>query len=584
MDSRQARCEPLAKVAIIGGGITGAATAISLLQGARTRDRMLDVRVYAGTRNPAANIVPLVLTPDCRSRLSSLGVRVQPGWRTLDIAAIEVCSGPRRERLPCPPAGLWTVDGWPQGHGGHEPVATALIATAEQMGARFIARTAQQVEVQPATQVRGLRPMPGPMPGPTPGLMVVRAQGLGDAFQAVVLATGTEDTLADRFIDGYQPPPSMPAVHARLRYTPCRSLGPQLLRLLLAPLPGVDALYLIPCATSIYALAFGPHCTPADFCQAVMAAARDGHVGEGFELTQLSTTRVPCGAGRRLSDLGRLAVGHAAFGHPFQLGISDAIASCTRASTALLDNGARAAHLERYYVQDGLTDLLTHATAASKALRWLVRAGDRAASAFAHAQARTRWLLPFCGGVLGLNAPLASTLLSSARWAAISEQVMRLFLTAVQPLPPSIPGMEPDLYYVVDDDPAAREALTQLLETHGAQVVAFADELALYCAVARRPPTAILLDVVLTWVDGLRLCEGLKQHPLTRNSRVFVMSGLSRPHIKTRALNAGAEAFLSKPLEPQMLWHVLQQHRLQPGHGPSPQDPSDHPETKRVAL
>ena len=137
------------------------------------------------------------------------------------------------------------------------------------------------------------------------------------------------------------------------------------------------------------------------------------------------------------------------------------------------------------------------------------------------------------------------------------EVVSSWLRTAVEPMPTTVPMLEPDLYYVVDDDPDYREAMTQLLESTGATVVSFSDELALFCAVARRPPTAILLDVVLHWVDGLRLCEGLKQHPLTRNTRVVVMSGLNRPHVRQRAQDAGAEAFLPKPVEPERLLRLL---------------------------
>ncbi len=67
----------------------------------------------------------------------------------------------------------------------------------------------------------------------------------------------------------------------------------------------------------------------------------------------------------------------------------------------------------------------------------------------------------------------------------------------------------------------------------------------------------MLLDVVLNWVDGLRLAEGLKTHPLTRDTQVIVMSGLSRPHVRERALKAGALAFLPKPFDPELLWKVL---------------------------
>lgn len=565
------------RVAIIGGGITGAALACALLQGARARGRTLDVRVYEGSRDGASTLAPLALTPECRSRLAGLGCRILPEWRTVELGAVEVISGARRELFAAPPSGLWVVDGWPADDSGRRMIANALAGTASLHGARFIQRRVDQVEFQPPPppNVKAVRMGAGPL--------VLRSQGVGECFHAVALAGGAESALGDRFFEGYTPAPTLPAAHARLRFASFRPVGPQTARVILAPLPGVDALYLIPCASSFYALAVGPTAAPADLCQAVMAAARDGLLAEGFEVAHLSTTRVPCGAGKRLTAPGRLAVGPAAFGHPLQFGISEALASSMRAAAALLDDGVPGTTLERRYVRDGISELMDESRAGAKAMAWLRHAGEDAGAAFARARAKNRWVVPFNGGVLGLASPTPSALLASARWAGVVHSLRSLFLSAVEPLPPSVPELERDLYYVVDDDPAAREALTQFLESRGAKVVSFADELALYCAVARRPPTAILLDVVLNWVDGLRLCEGLKQHPLTRNSRVFVMSGLNRPHVKARALEAGAEAFFPKPLDPQMLLQVLHQHRVRPGQE-TPRPVATAEETERVAL
>jgi CheY-like chemotaxis protein len=249
-------------------------------------------------------------------------------------------------------------------------------------------------------------------------------------------------------------------------------------------------------------------------------------------------------------------VGAAAFGHPLQLGLSETLASCSRAAVALLDAGLEGPALERRYVREGLSELLEDATAGARSISWLRRAGRRAPQAFLTARNRGSGGMGG-GGVLGLSTPSPLALLSTARWAGIRETMASWVRTTVEPLPTTIPTLEPDLYYIVDDDPDQREAMTQLLESTGAHVVAFADELALFCAVARRPPTAILLDVVLHWVDGLRLCEGLKQHPLTRDTRVVVMSGLNRPHVRQRALDAGAEAFLPKPVDPERLLRQL---------------------------
>jgi CheY-like chemotaxis protein len=537
------------RVAIIGGGIAGAGLAASLLFNGRARGSTLDVRVYESSE-PGTTAPPAVLTPECRSRLAALGCRVAPEWRAHELRGVEIISHGHREVLPSAPGGLWVVDGWPQGQGGLALVREVLAGAATAQGARFISRHVERVENQP--------PAPdAPAAVRKCGPLVVRAQGSGDRFHAVALATGAGPSLGDNFFPGFNPAPTVPAVQARLRHaTPRLNVAP-LARLWLSPLPTVDGLLLLPGAHSVYALAFGPSVTPADLCQALMMAARDGLVEEGFELVALETTRLPYGPGRTLVAPGQLAVGAAAFGHPLQLGLSETLASCSRAAVALLDAGLEASALERRYVREGLGELLEDSAAGSRSISWLRRAGSRAPRAFL--TARTRSVAGGMGGsgVLGLPAPSPLALLSAARWAGVRETVTSWVRTTVEPLPTTIPTLEPDLYYIVDDDPDQREAMTQLLESTGARVVAFADELALFCAVARRPPTAILLDVVLHWVDGLRLCEGLKQHPLTRDTRVVVMSGLNRPHVRQRALDAGAEAFLPKPVEPERLLRQL---------------------------
>lgn len=537
------------RVAIVGGGIAGAGLAASLLFNGRARGVALDVRVYAGgTEERTAP--PALLTPECRSRLAALGCRIPPEWRAHELRGVEVIAQGERELLPCAAGGLWVVDGWPRSEGGMDMVRQVLATAASAQGARFVNRHVERVERQaPApdapTSVRNAGPL------------VVRAQGSGERFHAVALASGAGPLLGDAFFKGFRPAPSMPAVQARLQGAMVgRDLSP-VARLWVAPLPSVDALFLVPGASSVYALAFGAAVTPADLCQVLMMAARDGLLEEGFEVAALETTRLPFGPGRTLVAPGQLVVGPAASGHPLQVGLSETLASCSRAAVALLDGGLDAPSLERRYVRDGLGELLEDAAAGARAITWLRRAGKRAPAAFVAARAKHALGSVYGGGVLGLSAPTPLALLAAARWSGVREVVGSWLRTPIEPVPTMVPEVEPDLYYVVDDDTDTREALTLLLESTGARVVSFADELALFCAVARRPPTAILLDVVLHWVDGLRLCEGLKQHPLTRDTRVLVMSGLNRPHVRQRALDAGAETFLPKPVNPDRLLSQL---------------------------
>ncbi|MDC0707515.1 response regulator [Stigmatella sp. ncwal1] len=537
------------RVAVVGGGIAGAGLAASLLFNGRARGISLDVRVYS-QGEPDSVPPPVVLTPECRSRLAALGCRVPLDWRVHELRGVEVLSQGRRELLPAPPGGLWVVDSWPHGPGGMAVVREALSTAATAQGAQFISRRVDRVENQPPSP-----DAPAAVRGS--GSLVVRAQGSGERFHAVALAAGAGTSLGENFFPGFQPAPSVAAVHARVRQSASRLTLAPLARLWISPLPTIDGLFLLPSAHSVYVLAFGPAVTPADLCQALMMAARDGLLEEGFELSCLETTRLPFGPGRTLVAPGQIAVGAAALGHPLQIGLSETLATCSRAAVGLLDGGLSPASLERRYIRHGLSEMLEDSAAGARSIAWLRRAGRRAPEAFLAARKRGAVGGVYSGGVLGLASPTPLALLASARWAGMREVVGSWLRTTVEPVPTAMPTLEPDLYYVVDDDADAREAMTQLLESTGATVVAFADELALFCAVARRPPTAILLDVVLHWVDGLRLCEGLKKHPLTRNTRVIVMSGLNRPHVQQGALDAGAEAFLPKPVEPQRLMQAL---------------------------
>lgn len=535
------------QLAVVGGGVAAMATGVALIATARARGRPVELTLYDGHR-PDAPAVPALLTPECRSRLAALGCRIAPGWRGLELRGVEVISGGRSELLPGHGGALWVVDGWPQGESGQRIISSALAEVAAQHGARILSRRVDRV---------GREPIPNVAVGrPTTAEWVVRARGVGARYHGVALACGSDDTLLGGFPEGYRPPPMLPAVQGRLRYEG-RPQSASTLRLILNPMPGVDGLFLIPCPSSVFALAYGKNVQPADFCQAVMAAARDGFLEEGFELAELHATRVPCGIGKRLTGKGQVVVGPAALGHPLQVGLADTLAGASRAAHALVEATFDPAALKRRYVNDGLADLIEDTRAASRAVAWLRRAGPRAAEALVRARRRSASVAPFSGGVLGLPSPAPLALMGSARWAGIRQLIASAVAPSFEPLPPSIPMLEEDLYYVVDDDPDARGALTELLEASGARVVAFADELALYCAVARRPPTAILLDVVLNWVDGLSLCEGLKRHPLTRGTDVVVMTGLNRPHVRQRALDAGARAFLPKPFDPDRLFEVL---------------------------
>ena len=103
---------------------------------------------------------------------------------------------------------------------------------------------------------------------------------------------------------------------------------------------------------------------------------------------------------------------------------------------------------------------------------------------------------------------------------------------------------------IVEDDPAFAATLLGMARGHGFKgVVALRGDTGL--ALARRLlPSAILLDLQLPQVDGLRVLEHLKAHPQTRHIPVHILSGGDQKH---EGLSLGAVAYVEKPVSKEAL-------------------------------
>jgi len=107
----------------------------------------------------------------------------------------------------------------------------------------------------------------------------------------------------------------------------------------------------------------------------------------------------------------------------------------------------------------------------------------------------------------------------------------------------------PGKILIVDDESSARAALETLLRREGYDVRDAADGRSALAACSEFKPDLILLDILMPGIDGFEVCRRIKETPETRLTPVVLITGLSDTEDRIRGITAGADDFLSKPID-----------------------------------
>ncbi|WNO60202.1 phosphate regulon transcriptional regulator PhoB [Rheinheimera sp. MMS21-TC3] len=106
---------------------------------------------------------------------------------------------------------------------------------------------------------------------------------------------------------------------------------------------------------------------------------------------------------------------------------------------------------------------------------------------------------------------------------------------------------------IVEDEAAIRDMLSFVLEQNGFQVIMAADYPAALEALVEPYPDLILLDWMLPGGSGIQIAKKMKQHDITRNIPIIMLTARGEEEDKIRGLDVGADDYVTKPFSPKEL-------------------------------
>ena len=115
-------------------------------------------------------------------------------------------------------------------------------------------------------------------------------------------------------------------------------------------------------------------------------------------------------------------------------------------------------------------------------------------------------------------------------------------------LNPGVPD-RPARVLIVDDERQNRQLLEVMLEPEGYKVYAAANGEEALAIVTLQKPDVILLDVMMPVMDGYELARRLKADPATATVPIIMVTALDNREARLQGLTAGAEDFLTKPVD-----------------------------------
>jgi len=101
---------------------------------------------------------------------------------------------------------------------------------------------------------------------------------------------------------------------------------------------------------------------------------------------------------------------------------------------------------------------------------------------------------------------------------------------------------------IADDNPTNVELLEAYLSDLDCEIMVAVDGRDTLDKVATFQPDLILLDIMMPKLSGFEVCKKIREDPATREIMILMVTALNEPGDIERAVAAGCDDFLSKPV------------------------------------
>jgi two-component system cell cycle response regulator DivK len=122
---------------------------------------------------------------------------------------------------------------------------------------------------------------------------------------------------------------------------------------------------------------------------------------------------------------------------------------------------------------------------------------------------------------------------------------------------------------LIEDNEQNRYLLTFLLERHGYTVVSAPDGPRGIEVAGRLVPRLILLDVQLPAMDGYAVARALRDNVALQDTLIIAVTSYAMPGDRERALAAGCNGYMEKPIDPHTFVAELERGMSSPCEGGS---------------